>query len=75
MNLRTELTPSKILDLAIDTKFYSIGSCFANMIGKKLINLKIDCLSNPFGIIYNPISIFNLLKEEGFILKNLLSFF
>ena len=61
MKLRTELTPSKILNLDLNTKFYSIGSCFANMIGENLSINKFDCTANPFGILYNPISIFNHL--------------
>lgn len=40
----------------------SIGSCFANMVAQKLDYLKFNILSNPFGIIFNPISIFNILQ-------------
>ena len=65
MNFRTEIKPSKILDLDLKTKFYSIGSCFANMIGKELTSNKFSCISNPFGIIYNPISIFSLLSNTS----------
>jgi len=48
----------------------SIGSCFAQNIGGKLHNLKFRTLLNPFGIIYNPISIVNsinlLLENEPY---------
>jgi len=41
-----------------------IGSCFSNEIGTKLAQSKFNELSNPFGTIYNPYSIFKLLKNE-----------
>ena len=45
----------------------SMGSCFSDNIGKKLADHKFDVLSNPFGTIYNPISIFQTIKNA---LKN-----
>lgn len=42
--------------------FLLIGSCFSENIGKQLNNLKFDCISNPLGISYNPISIHQLLQ-------------
>ena len=41
-----------------------IGSCFSEEIGSKLSNSKFNVLSNPFGTIYNPYSIFKLLSDE-----------
>lgn len=38
------------------------GSCFSENIGQKLLDLKFDVDLNPFGILYNPISIANGLK-------------
>jgi len=38
-----------------------VGSCFSENISKKLANRKFNILSNPFGILYNPISVFNSL--------------
>ncbi len=35
----------------------SIGSCFVENMGKRFKQLKFNCLLNPFGILYNPISI------------------
>lgn len=34
-----------------------IGSCFSEHIGKRLSDLKFQVQSNPFGIVFNPISI------------------
>ncbi|MBX2842830.1 MAG: GSCFA domain-containing protein [Flammeovirgaceae bacterium] len=39
-----------------------LGSCFSENIGNKLIDHKFQTKSNPFGIIFNPVSIFNLLE-------------
>lgn len=34
-----------------------LGSCFSEHIGNRFLDYKFPCLLNPFGIIYNPISI------------------
>lgn len=64
MTFRTELHPDKLLDLPITASFVSIGSCFANTMGTQLHEYKFTCLTNPFGVIYNPVSIFRLLKGD-----------
>ena len=38
------------------------GSCFSENIGQKLLDLKFNIDINPFGILYNPVSIANSLK-------------
>lgn len=67
MKLRTSLPPSPS-SLKIDHKssLYFVGSCFAENIGKRMIEHKFDCLINPLGIAYNPVSVFKhlLLSEE-----------
>jgi lysophospholipase L1-like esterase len=40
------------------------GSCFSDNIGKKLHESKFRVLSNPFGTVYNPISIFEQLCQK-----------
>jgi hypothetical protein len=40
-----------------------IGSCFAENIGEKLSDSKFDCLVNPNGILFNPISIATALTS------------
>lgn len=40
-----------------------LGSCFAENIGEKLTSHKFNTTVNPFGIIYNPISIANSLTH------------
>lgn len=62
MKFRTEIPPLNS-DLRIDykTKIISIGSCFAENIGQRLENDLFKISTNPFGIIFNPISIKNIL--------------
>jgi hypothetical protein len=40
-----------------------LGSCFAENIGKKLIDCGFNVVMNPMGILYNPISIFSTLSR------------
>lgn len=41
-----------------------LGSCFAEHIAKKFKDLRLDCLSNPFGVLYNPVSIAKNLRRS-----------
>jgi GSCFA family len=41
----------------------SIGSCFADEIGKNLKNAGFDISVNPFGVIFNPVSILQLIQN------------
>ncbi|MDM1071731.1 GSCFA domain-containing protein [Empedobacter brevis] len=45
-------------------KILTIGSCFSDEIGKRLIDLKFDGVINPFGVIFNPHSIQNLIERS-----------
>ncbi len=40
----------------------TMGSCFSDSIGQRLARSKFDALTNPFGVVFNPISIHKLLK-------------
>jgi hypothetical protein len=46
------------------TPLYAIGSCFAGMIGEKLSERKFQMLNNPFGTLFNPLSICQLLEDS-----------
>ena len=60
---RTEVVvPKSGLDLALQDKVVTIGSCFAEVIGSKLQQNKVDVLVNPFGTIFNPASVCRLLN-------------
>ena len=39
-----------------------IGSCFATNIGERLCRLKFPVLVNPFGVVYNPVSVANSIE-------------
>lgn len=44
------------------TPVMMVGSCFSDNIGNELKRLKIPVLLNPFGVLYNPMSIAKALK-------------
>lgn len=47
--------------ITLADKFFTIGSCFSDEIGEKLAENKFLTSQNPFGTVYNPISIHHLL--------------
>jgi hypothetical protein len=49
--------------LGISSQILTIGSCFADSIGSRLSGLKIGTLANPFGTLYNPVSIHKVLED------------
>lgn len=46
-----------------ESKVLAIGSCFAGNIGQKLKNAYFETEINPFGVLYNPVSILNSLND------------
>ena len=63
MIFRTEtegISPIKKLDT--DSKVLTIGSCFSDTLGDFLLQNKLQCLANPYGNSYNPVSIAKLLQ-------------
>ena len=40
----------------------SLGSCFSTEIGSRLAGMGLDICNNPFGVLYNPVSIARSLK-------------
>ena len=63
MKLRTEIeSPNYDFQLNYWDRIFTIGSCFAENISEYLRNRKINILSNPFGVLYNPLSIENAFK-------------
>ncbi len=63
MNFRTEIIPEHKPKIVYGNKMFCIGSCFAENIGNKLSESKFDVNTNPFGILYNPISIADGLER------------
>jgi len=63
MKFRTEIQVPKYHEtIQSGDSIFCMGSCFAEEMGKNLTDYKFDVLSNPFGTLYNPDSIFTLLK-------------
>ncbi len=73
MKFRTEISPEQSASkLSYDDKLMSLGSCFAQNIGGRLKSLKFDIDDNPFGILYNPLSIakgLEILKNDEYAVK------
>ena len=63
MEFRTELSNINIaVTINHKDKLVMLGSCFSEHIASKLHRYKFDVLSNPFGIIYNPVSIAKIMQ-------------
>ncbi len=62
MKFRTEITP-KSPDFIIEhsNSIVTFGSCFAENISEYFRYYKFNTLENPFGVLYNPVSIKNAL--------------
>lgn len=68
---RTEVIPNKSrYSIYLQDQVITLGSCFAHNIGQKLKDYKFKVSINPFGTLFNPISMFKLvnkaLKNEQF---------
>ncbi|WOK07311.1 GSCFA domain-containing protein [Imperialibacter roseus] len=63
---RTEIstTPHQHLITHQDS-ILTMGSCFADVMGNRLAENKFSVDINPFGTVYNPVSIFKLLSQAA----------
>ena len=56
--------------ISFSDKIMMLGSCFTDNIGRQLVNFGFDVYINPFGTLYNPISILQsirrLISDEAF---------
>lgn len=63
MKLNTSITiPQSEYNISHRDKILMIGSCFTQNIGNKLLDSKFDVNLNPFGVLYNPLSISESIK-------------
>ena len=65
---RTEVDPGEFFEkTGYQTSCMFVGSCFTHHIGERMRDLKFKVDLNPFGMVYNPISVLNSLKilQEG----------
>jgi hypothetical protein len=64
MNFYTPVElPADLPRLSHADKLMFLGSCFANNIGARLTDAKFRCNLNPYGVLYNPLSISAALRE------------
>lgn len=67
MNERKLSTPVIVdkpsFDIASGESLFLIGSCFTENIGRKLTDSGFDTFLNPFGILYNPLSMAEAMKR------------
>ncbi len=64
MKLHTEVKIETIdSPISYRDKLLFLGSCFSGNIGNKFSERLFNSLVNPFGVIFNPISIFKLLER------------
>lgn len=62
MKFRTEIFPEQLAEkINYQTSVLMMGSCFTEHIGSWLRDLKFPVMVNPFGVLYNPVSILNSL--------------
>lgn len=64
MKLQTPVAdaPCKV-GISYSDRITMLGSCFSDNIGKQLIDLGFDICVNPFGTLYNPISILQSIER------------
>ncbi|MBI5542120.1 MAG: GSCFA domain-containing protein [Bacteroidia bacterium] len=78
MKLQTHVEISPLVEkISHKNKILLIGSCFAENIGDKLSLAKFNINCNPFGVIYNPVSIqnsFDILEKKRLFTKEDLFF-
>ncbi|HTG65243.1 MAG TPA: GSCFA domain-containing protein, partial [Flavobacterium sp.] len=64
MQFRTPIPISEsIFPIDYNSKIMSVGSCFAVNMAEKFNDFKFQNSCNPFGIIFNPVSIERLVER------------
>ena len=64
MNFRTSVElPERETEIRHSHRLMLMGSCFSENIGHLLTTNKFACEVNPYGVLYNPLSISRALKE------------
>jgi hypothetical protein len=64
LSFRTELPVSALpFRLSLSSRVVALGSCFAETFGNRLSQNKVRTTVNPFGTIFQPLSLFGLLEK------------
>lgn len=65
MHTRTTFEfPKSNIEWTHKTPVVTMGSCFSEHIANKLEHYRFDCLNNPFGTTFNPLSIVSLIEQS-----------
>ena len=51
--------------LPLSARLLTVGSCFAETMGSRLVDYKVDALVNPFGTVFNPLAACQLLRAAA----------
>ncbi len=63
MDFRTEVEIEKpVFRIGLRQKTVFAGSCFAENVGRRLQQSRLNCRVNPFGVLYNPESLATMLR-------------
>ena len=67
MKLQTPVAdePCKV-GISYEDKIMMLGSCFTDNIGRQLVDYGFDVCVNPFGTLYNPVSILRSVVKIDF---------
>lgn len=57
------IPPSEV-QISHQSKILSLGSCFAQTIGQKMQDAKFDLLVNPFGTLFHPLNLVDLIRQS-----------
>ena len=64
MKLFTRVDPGiSSVELSYDDNVFVLGSCFADSVGMRLLNSGFNICVNPFGTLYNPLSIAKAIER------------
>ncbi|MBQ5647700.1 MAG: GSCFA domain-containing protein [Alistipes sp.] len=64
MKFRTEIEVAPFAEgLGHSAKIFALGSCFAENISERLRRAKFSVTTNPFGVLFNPLSIANAIER------------
>lgn len=64
MDFSTKVTiPSPKVKIEPQDKLLFVGSCFADNIGKRFVDNGFNAVVNPFGVMYNPVSVKHTLDK------------
>ena len=64
MDFRTEVNISKaVFELQPSERLLFVGSCFADNLGKRFVENRFQAVVNPYGVMYNPTSIFHTVER------------